>query len=160
GRVCRLPRRARHPAGGRPGVNGVAGAARRDVQTLSRGGERAVRRVRPAPGPVRLLARRRAVVGEPFLLGADTRLLRVLRVPQRALVLAIEKREAAMTTATLERPEQAARTAAPEAPQPPRHIARFDRPTRALHAVIMVTFLGLSATGMPLLFSDAAWARL
>jgi cytochrome b subunit of formate dehydrogenase len=40
------------------------------------------------------------------------------------------------------------------------HIARFDRSTRLLHAVIMVTFLGLSATGMPLLFSEAAWARL
>jgi cytochrome b subunit of formate dehydrogenase len=40
------------------------------------------------------------------------------------------------------------------------HLARFDRPTRVLHAVIMVTFLGLSATGLPLLFSDAGWARL
>ena len=40
------------------------------------------------------------------------------------------------------------------------HVARFDRPTRLLHVVIMVTFLGLSATGMPLLFSDAGWARL
>ena len=39
-------------------------------------------------------------------------------------------------------------------------IARFDRPTRLLHVVIMVTFLGLSATGMPLLFSEAPWARL
>jgi cytochrome b subunit of formate dehydrogenase len=29
-----------------------------------------------------------------------------------------------------------------------------------MHVVIMVTFLGLSATGLPLLFSDAAWARL
>jgi cytochrome b subunit of formate dehydrogenase len=45
-------------------------------------------------------------------------------------------------------------------PDPLLHIARFDRPTRLLHAVIMVTFLGLSATGMPLLFSEAAWARL
>jgi cytochrome b subunit of formate dehydrogenase len=40
------------------------------------------------------------------------------------------------------------------------HLQRFDRQTRALHVVIMVTFLGLSATGMPLLFSDAPWARL
>lgn len=37
---------------------------------------------------------------------------------------------------------------------------RFDGRTRALHVVIMVTFLGLAATGMPLLFSDAPWARL
>jgi cytochrome b subunit of formate dehydrogenase len=42
----------------------------------------------------------------------------------------------------------------------PVHVSRFDAKTRALHVVIMVTFLGLSATGMPLLFSDAPWARL
>jgi cytochrome b subunit of formate dehydrogenase len=30
---------------------------------------------------------------------------------------------------------------------------------RALHVVIMVTFLLLAATGMPILFSDAAWGR-
>jgi cytochrome b subunit of formate dehydrogenase len=40
------------------------------------------------------------------------------------------------------------------------HVQRFDRATRLLHIVIMVTFLGLAATGMPLLFSDAAWARV
>ena len=40
-----------------------------------------------------------------------------------------------------------------------RYVSRFDRRTRLLHVVTMVTFLGLSATGMPLLFSDAAWAR-
>ena len=46
-------------------------------------------------------------------------------------------------------------------PQPPVvHIRRFDGPTRTLHVVIMVTFLGLSATGLPLLFSDAPWSRL
>jgi cytochrome b subunit of formate dehydrogenase len=39
------------------------------------------------------------------------------------------------------------------------HVLRFDRPTRVLHVVVMVTFLGLAATGMPLLFSDAPWAR-
>jgi cytochrome b subunit of formate dehydrogenase len=40
------------------------------------------------------------------------------------------------------------------------HILRFDRATRLLHIVVMTSFLGLSATGMPLLFSDARWARL
>jgi cytochrome b subunit of formate dehydrogenase len=39
------------------------------------------------------------------------------------------------------------------------HVRRFDAKSRALHLVIMTTFLGLSATGMPLLFSDAPWAR-
>ncbi len=58
----------------------------------------------------------------------------------------------------------------PPADRPPRHdgpalgqfvhITRFDRATRLLHIVVMVSFLGLSATGMPLLFSDAGWARL
>jgi cytochrome b subunit of formate dehydrogenase len=48
------------------------------------------------------------------------------------------------------------------APRPtamPAHVGRFDHKTRAMHLVVMTTFLGLSATGMPLLFSDAGWAR-
>jgi cytochrome b subunit of formate dehydrogenase len=40
------------------------------------------------------------------------------------------------------------------------HVLRFDRPARLLHIVVMVTFLGLAATGLPLLFSDAAWSRV
>jgi len=40
------------------------------------------------------------------------------------------------------------------------HFRRFDARTRALHVVVMVMFLGLAATGMPLLFSGAPWARL
>ena len=40
------------------------------------------------------------------------------------------------------------------------HLRRFDGQTRALHIVVMTTFLGLSATGIPLLFSDAPWARM
>jgi cytochrome b subunit of formate dehydrogenase len=43
---------------------------------------------------------------------------------------------------------------------PMTHIRRFDRPTRLLHIVVMVTFLGLAATGLPLLFSDAPWSRM
>jgi cytochrome b subunit of formate dehydrogenase len=39
------------------------------------------------------------------------------------------------------------------------HVRRFDTPARMLHLVVMVSFLGLSATGLPLLFSDAAWGR-
>jgi len=35
---------------------------------------------------------------------------------------------------------------------------RFDRYHRALHAVMMVSFLGLAFTGLPLLFSDTGWA--
>ncbi|MGE3958327.1 MAG: formate dehydrogenase subunit gamma [Vicinamibacterales bacterium] len=40
------------------------------------------------------------------------------------------------------------------------HVRRFDARTRTLHIVVMTTFLVLSATGLPLLFSDAPWARL
>ena len=64
-----------------------------------------------------------------------------------------------MTTATI------ARAAVQSSAEPAagavavRHIQRFDRSTRALHVVIMVTFLLLAATGMPILFSDAAWGR-
>jgi cytochrome b subunit of formate dehydrogenase len=66
-----------------------------------------------------------------------------------------------MTTATPEAPAAAAsadpRTSA--TPVTPARVRRFDAKARALHVVVMTTFLGLSATGMPLLFSDAPWAR-
>ena len=39
------------------------------------------------------------------------------------------------------------------------HIRRFDLRFRILHGVIMTTFLGLAATGLPLLFSDATGGR-
>jgi cytochrome b subunit of formate dehydrogenase len=72
-----------------------------------------------------------------------------------------------MSTATLAGPVEAEvreESAGPAAAEPGlqrrTHIQRFDRATRLLHVVIMVTFLGLAATGMPLLFSDAAWARV
>jgi cytochrome b subunit of formate dehydrogenase len=64
-----------------------------------------------------------------------------------------------MTATTMERPAvQSAEGTAPRRATV-RHVQRFDRPTRALHVVIMVTFLLLAATGMPILFSDAAWGR-
>ena len=70
-----------------------------------------------------------------------------------------------MTPAVLEQP-RAAEAAGPSADRRaagpatlPAHVVRFDRKTRILHIVIMVTFLGLSATGMPLLFAEAPWAR-
>ena len=40
------------------------------------------------------------------------------------------------------------------------HVARFDSKTRRLHIILMTTFLGLSATGLPLLFSEEGWARV
>jgi cytochrome b subunit of formate dehydrogenase len=48
----------------------------------------------------------------------------------------------------------------PSATAPALHIRRFDRQARLMHIVTMATFLGLSATGLPLLFSDAAWSRV
>ena len=42
----------------------------------------------------------------------------------------------------------------------PAYVSRFDARTRTLHLVVMTSFLGLAATGMPLLFSEAPWARL
>ncbi|MBZ5556308.1 MAG: hypothetical protein LAO77_03430 [Acidobacteriia bacterium] len=72
-----------------------------------------------------------------------------------------------MTTVTLEQAELQDRRApvapfaAGPAPAPaPAHVRRFDARTRWLHVVIMTTFLGLAATGLPLLFSEAAWAQL
>ena len=64
-----------------------------------------------------------------------------------------------MTTVRMPRSALAAAdTTAPDAATST-HIQRFDRKTRALHVVIMTTFLLLAATGMPILFSDAAWGR-
>jgi cytochrome b subunit of formate dehydrogenase len=40
-----------------------------------------------------------------------------------------------------------------------RYVRRFGTGDRIQHLVLVITFLGLSATGLPLLFSDAAWAR-
>lgn len=40
-----------------------------------------------------------------------------------------------------------------------RRVVRFDLEQRILHAMTMVSFLGLAATGLPILFSDAPWGR-
>ena len=45
----------------------------------------------------------------------------------------------------------------PAAPAP-KYVQRFDRFDRTLHGFLMVSFLGLASTGMPLLFSEAGWA--
>jgi cytochrome b subunit of formate dehydrogenase len=41
----------------------------------------------------------------------------------------------------------------------PAFVRRFDAFDRVLHGLLMLSFLGLAATGLPLLFSDAGWAR-
>ncbi len=41
-----------------------------------------------------------------------------------------------------------------------RFIVRFDKTQRLQHGVMMVSFLALAATGLPLLFSEAPWARV
>ena len=56
-------------------------------------------------------------------------------------------------------PARAGVTVPPRPAPAPAYVARFDAKTRGLHIIVMTTFLGLSATGMPLLFSEAAWAR-
>jgi cytochrome b subunit of formate dehydrogenase len=39
------------------------------------------------------------------------------------------------------------------------YLRRFDAYDRVLHGLLMVSFLGLAATGLPLLFNDQTWAR-
>jgi len=41
-----------------------------------------------------------------------------------------------------------------------RHLLRFDRYHRLLHGFLMLSFLGLAATGLPLLFSETRWAAV
>ena len=41
---------------------------------------------------------------------------------------------------------------------PGRYYLRFDRIDRAMHAALMITFIGCTITGLPPLFSDHAWA--
>jgi cytochrome b subunit of formate dehydrogenase len=41
---------------------------------------------------------------------------------------------------------------------PGTHVVRFTPALRNLHIVVMTAFLGLAATGLPLLFSEARWA--
>ena len=38
-------------------------------------------------------------------------------------------------------------------------VRRFDSHDRVLHGLLMLSFLGLAGTGLPLVFSDAPWAR-
>ena len=40
-----------------------------------------------------------------------------------------------------------------------RWFTRFTREQRYMHAVLFTTFLGLAATGLPMRFSESAWAR-
>lgn len=47
----------------------------------------------------------------------------------------------------------------PEAASQERYALRFGRVDRTLHGFLMLSFLGLALTGMPVLFSDAPWAR-
>jgi cytochrome b subunit of formate dehydrogenase len=42
--------------------------------------------------------------------------------------------------------------------EPPIYVRRFDAFDRVLHGLLMLSFLGLAFTGLPLLFSDAPWA--
>jgi len=53
-------------------------------------------------------------------------------------------------------------TTLPAAAAAPRHkyYQRFDRIDRVMHALLMITFIGCTITGLPPLFSDHAWAAL
>ena len=43
--------------------------------------------------------------------------------------------------------------------EPAVFVRRFDAFDRVLHGLLMLSFLGLAATGLPLLFSDEPWAK-
>lgn len=56
-------------------------------------------------------------------------------------------------------PEPATEAAAAPAAAPEIHYRRFDTFDRGLHAMLMVSFLGLAFTGLPLLMSKHRWAH-
>src|ERR1017187_7303992 len=56
--------------------------------------------------------------------------------------------------------EQAAEESREQGGGEGRYFVRFTRAQRYLHAVLFTTFLGLAATGLPMRFSQSAWARL
>ena len=49
--------------------------------------------------------------------------------------------------------------AAPNDTAPETYYSRFTRTERVMHALLFSSFLGLSLTGLPLLFSDQPWAQ-
>ena len=55
--------------------------------------------------------------------------------------------------------EQAAVASGEPAGAEGRYFMRFTRAQRYMHAVLFTTFLGLAATGLPMRFSQSAWAR-
>ena len=65
------------------------------------------------------------------------------------------RKDAATTPTPADRRSPMRRTPPRRGAHPP-----LRSPTRLLHVVVMMTFLGLSATGLPLLFSDAPWSRV
>jgi cytochrome b subunit of formate dehydrogenase len=46
----------------------------------------------------------------------------------------------------------------PDAPTTRSHVLRFDRYQRWTHGLLMISFLGLAGTGLPLIFADERWA--
>jgi cytochrome b subunit of formate dehydrogenase len=50
--------------------------------------------------------------------------------------------------------------ATPAAEPGARTVLRFDRYDRLLHGLLMASFLGLSLTGLPLLFAETRWAQV
>ncbi len=56
--------------------------------------------------------------------------------------------------------EQLEEATATRKPEHERYFVRFTLAQRYLHAVLFTTFLGLAATGLPIRFSESAWARM
>jgi len=65
-----------------------------------------------------------------------------------------------MPTAIDTSPPAAGPARAQAAPIGGRYYRRFTRTERILHALLMISFVGLALTGLPLLFSDKPWAAV
>ena len=185
GQVLRLPRRPRHPAGHRPALAPLARERGRDLPEVPPGRDPALRRLpdprhppRPEEVPVALLDLlghdRRCWSAPSSIGGAHT----LLWLP-RALQMRRELKEAEEAEER-ELEQQSARARREPTPGPttpatraggqgiatwkaasrPKALQfqRFTRLNRALHALMIVSFISLALTGMTLKFSYTGWA--
>src|ERR1019366_3096418 len=157
----RLPHRAPDPPGRRPASLGRARESPEDVPEMSCRGDSELLPLRPAREHARQGAEPSAVVDGPVHEDPPRRGFRVFRDPHGPLVPPVgqgARRREPEGTWRGRRTRIPMMTEKAPAADGTIWVRRFDRFDRSLHILLMASFLGLSLTGVPLLFSDRPWA--